>query len=518
MSTSKGLALAAVIVLSLAAQPAHADLEWLGVRLEGGGSYMLSDHQRVELGYEAGFQGVVRPYIQVLDPITIQLGVGGYGFPSGERFGGIFMVGGGVRVEPRLGDVGRIYLDGDAYYARTGDLDRVALDIGWGFEFDVVPFFSIGPYVRYVHLFSSGDEDGGDAMMLAFGVSLSLHGGSVPSDSDDDGVTDVDDGCPQTPAGPTPDPARRGCPLEDSDDDEIIDREDLCPNDPAGETPDPARRGCPLSDTDNDGVNDPDDLCVNEPAGDHPDATRRGCPTPDTDGDGVHDPEDRCVSAPAGEFPDPNRPGCPDGDADNDTVRDATDQCPTEAQGFYPDPARPGCPLADGDGDRVPDVNDACPTQPGAPSQNPRRNGCPSLVRLELDRITIQRPVFFATGRDTILARSTAVLTALADALQAVPQIRRISIEGHTDDVGDDAANLDLSNRRANTVMQWLIDHGVDASRLEAHGFGETQPIETGTSARARAANRRVEFRVIDPAPSAPGLVEPIRVEVAPAP
>jgi outer membrane protein OmpA-like peptidoglycan-associated protein len=131
--------------------------------------------------------------------------------------------------------------------------------------------------------------------------------------------------------------------------------------------------------------------------------------------------------------------------------------------------------------------------------------------------IHINRPVFFATNRDTILPRSRQVLQAVADALGALPEIHRVSIEGHTDDVGDDAANLDLSQRRANSVMAWLVAHHVDAARLEAHGFGETRPLVPGHTTTDRSQNRRVEFHITDPAPQAASGPEPTEAP-APAP
>lgn len=130
-----------------------------------------------------------------------------------------------------------------------------------------------------------------------------------------------------------------------------------------------------------------------------------------------------------------------------------------------------------------------------------RRNGCPGLLTIERNRIRILSPLYFATGADTVLPRSRGVLTALAHALRVTPRIRRLALVGHTDDVGTHADNHDLSNRRANSVMQWLIANGVDASRLEARPMGETDPTAGGQSDDARQQNREVDFLVIDPAP-----------------
>src|SRR5687768_15576806 len=104
LSRRAGFSALIALTVWLAAPAARADLEWLGLRVEGGGNYMLSDYQRVVLGYEAGFQGAARPYVRIIDPITVQLGVAGYWFPTGEELGGVWMAGGGIRVEPLLGD------------------------------------------------------------------------------------------------------------------------------------------------------------------------------------------------------------------------------------------------------------------------------------------------------------------------------------------------------------------------------------------------------------------------------
>jgi outer membrane protein OmpA-like peptidoglycan-associated protein len=121
-------------------------------------------------------------------------------------------------------------------------------------------------------------------------------------------------------------------------------------------------------------------------------------------------------------------------------------------------------------------------------------------VRIENGQIRILNPVFFATNRDRILPRSFPVLDAVADALRVTPDIHRIAIEGHTDSVGNDARNLNLSERRAASVMAYLTQHGIEASRMEAHGYGETRPIQTNATPAGRAANRRVQFQIVDPA------------------
>jgi outer membrane protein OmpA-like peptidoglycan-associated protein len=166
-----------------------------------------------------------------------------------------------------------------------------------------------------------------------------------------------------------------------------------------------------------------------------------------------------------------------------------------------PDPTRPGCPASDRDNDAVPDSTDACPDRPGAPSANPRQNGCPGLVLVTGGLIRINRPVFFANNSDRLLPRSSAILQAVADALRLAPQIRRVRVEGHTDNTGPQAHNMDLSQRRAQSVVAWLTEHGVEGGRLEAQGLGPTRPLRPNITLASRAMNRRVEFHITDPVP-----------------
>jgi OOP family OmpA-OmpF porin len=297
-----------------------------------------------------------------------------------------------------------------------------------------------------------------------------------PSDRDGDGIFDKDDACPDERGVASDDPSRNGCPPpSDRDHDGVLDPVDLCPDVPAGAHPDPDRAGCPLSDKDGDGVFDKDDACPDVPAGAHPSATRRGCPDTDKDGDGVFDSVDQCVDVPAGPQPDPDRPGCP---------------------------------LPDRDGDGVPDAVDACPDKPGAPSTDPKKNGCPGLVEVKNGQMVILKPVFFATDADKILPESFPVLKAVADALTAQTSIKRLSIEGHTDDRGKAEHNLDLSERRAQSVLRFLVENGVAAERLEARGFGQTKPITSNKTKAGRATNRRVEFKIVE-GPSGAGGEQP---------
>ncbi len=253
-------------------------------------------------------------------------------------------------------------------------------------------------------------------------------------------------------------------PPPDGDEDGIVDADDACPAVAGVASSDPEQHGCP-ADGDKDGVVDSADTCPTEHHGEHPDPTRTGCPAIDTDSDGVWDHMDVCVNEPVGPLPDPSRKGCP---------------------------------LPDRDGDTVGDAEDACPDKAGAPHPDPKKHGCPGLVEVREGKLVILKPVFFATNKDKVLAKSFPVLTAVADALLAQPQVRKVLIEGHTDDRGNVQKNTVLSQKRAQSVMNFLLERGVDASRLTAEGFGPSQPLETNKTSKGRAANRRVEFRILE--------------------
>jgi OOP family OmpA-OmpF porin len=320
-------------------------------------------------------------------------------------------------------------------------------------------------------------------------------------DKDNDGIADHSDACPSEPGTPHKDPKKHGCPLpNDRDRDGVADPDDLCADVPAGKRPDPARPGCPLGDKDGDGVLDPEDLCPTEPMGKVPDPARKGCPAGDSDQDGVLDPEDLCPTEPMGKVPDANRKGCPDKDSDGDGVFDSQDQCKEVHAGLMPDPMRAGCPSPDRDGDSIADPVDACPDKKGSPSADPKKNGCPGLVIVESGQIVILKQVFFATNKDTILKTSYPVLDAVATALKAFPHIKKVRVEGHTDNQGKADYNTDLSDRRAKSVMAYLIVKGVEATRLDAKGYGPSKPLADNKTVKGRSLNRRVDFLIVEPA------------------
>ena len=219
----------------------------------------------------------------------------------------------------------------------------------------------------------------------------------------------------------------------------------------------------------------------------------------DTDDDTIPDDDDGCPDDPEDRDDWEDGDGCPDPDNDGDTIRDGDDECPDEAEDADGFEDRNGCPDPDNDGDTVPDGVDDCPLDPG-PADN---RGCPRTVQVDRTRgeIVILQRVEFATNQDEILARSEPVLEEVRAVLAANPAIRRVRVEGHTDARGRDTTNMDLSRRRAASVVRWLVGRGIAAERLESWGCGENLPRAGNESEAGRQTNRRVEFHIIDPAP-----------------
>lgn len=276
----------------------------------------------------------------------------------------------------------------------------------------------------------------------------------------------------------------------DDDKDGVTNNKDKCPNTPAGALVD--KTGCP-TDADGDGVFDGLDQCAATPAKAKVDV--RGCPT-DGDGDGVFDGLDQCANTPRGAKVDAS--GCPV-DSDGDGVADGIDQCASTPTGAKVDAS--GCPV-DGDGDGVPDGIDQCPNTPRDARVD--KNGCPIEVNeketqlLDTGMIRLNN-INFETAKWDIRPESFAVLDEVGGILSQWPQLQ-IEIGGHTDARGTDKYNQELSEKRAQAVMQYLTSKfsALNPSQYSARGYGEIKPVADNKSDTGRALNRRVEFKVLN--------------------
>jgi outer membrane protein OmpA-like peptidoglycan-associated protein len=311
-------------------------------------------------------------------------------------------------------------------------------------------------------------------------------GHAIEGDRDRDGLLDAVDRCPDEPEDQDGFQDRDGCPDPDNDADGVLDVNDGAPMEPEDQDGFQDDDGVPDPDNDRDRVADGEDACPLEPGlTDH-----RGCPRNDADGDGVFDDADRCPAEAEDLDGFSDADGCPDADNDEDGVLDSADRCPLE-----PGPAaNAGCPDVDGDGDTVVDRLDNCPTEKGAVANR----GCAAkqLVQINDGKLDIIEPVYFRTNKDVIQSRSYKLLDNVAAVLNAQTKLQ-VRVEGHTDDVGNDAYNKDLSRRRAAAVVRYLVGKGVDSGRLSSAGYGEERPIASNKSKAGRAANRRVAFVIV---------------------
>ena len=119
------------------------------------------------------------------------------------------------------------------------------------------------------------------------------------------------------------------------------------------------------------------------------------------------------------------------------------------------------------------------------------------LVQINGDRIELGETLYFETGKATLDPRSNDLLDAVADLITSKTSIGRVRIEGHTDNVGDAAANKQLSTERARAVKDYLRGKGIDGARLDAEGFGQEKPVASNDTEDGRAKNRRVDFLIV---------------------
>jgi outer membrane protein OmpA-like peptidoglycan-associated protein len=219
----------------------------------------------------------------------------------------------------------------------------------------------------------------------------------------------------------------------------------------------------------------------------------------DADHDGIPDDVDLCPSVPEDKLEPDATDGCPKpADRDNDGLPDTEDKCPDTPEDKDGIQDMDGCPEDDYDQDGIPDVTDACPREPGTSSPDPKTNGCPTFIRRVEGSTEIQilKQIQFDTGKASIKATSFSILDEIVRLLRANPDIGNLSIEGHTDNRGAVDMNEQLSQTRAESVMKYLVDHGIAEGRLEAHGYGPSRPIAPNETEGGRQQNRRVEFHI----------------------
>ena len=349
-------------------------------------------------------------------------------------------------------------------------------------------------------------------------------------DNDGDGLQDSEDSCPNKAEDGDGFEDEDGCPDLDNDGDGIPDARDSCPGEAEDDDGFRDDDGCPEPDNDGDGVADPLDLCPNAPEEVNGIDDEDGCPERDADGDGVYDGRDQCPEEAEDLDGFEDKDGCPDVDNDVDGIPDSRDMCPMDAEDADGHEDGDGCPDRDNDEDGLLDVNDTCPDKAedddgfedkdGCPDYDNDQDGvldgedgcpvnaevingfedsdgCPDEIPEELKKFTGVIPdIKFKVNSDELLPSSYPTLDRAADVLIRYDGVR-IEIQGHASSEGDDSYNLELSDRRAASVMRYLAGRGVDRSRLQSRGYGSTVPVATNRTEEGRSQNRRVEFRIV---------------------
>ena len=315
----------------------------------------------------------------------------------------------------------------------------------FGVDEDEAKPLALAPFViaLFVVLFFriNGCEDSKNAVALALAAEGEAAAKNASLDTDGDGVPDINDHCLSVAAN-TP----SGCP-SDTDGDGVIDTQDKCPE---------------VFGSGKDGCNPPKPVQVS-----------------DRDGDGVSDRNDRCP-----DIVGTGKDGCRL-DRDGDGVFDPNDQCPNVAGDDR------GCPR-DTDADGVPDAADDCPNRKGTIE----KAGCPEVVISASERGALElavKNVEFKTASATLTKSSLALVDKVADILLNHPELQ-LSIEGHTDNVGDAGRNQALSKRRADSCLKRMVSRGIAPERIRSAGLGQTRPIVPNDTEVNRRKNRRVEF------------------------
>ncbi len=225
-----------------------------------------------------------------------------------------------------------------------------------------------------------------------------------------------------------------------------------------------------------------------------------GAPELDNDLDGVPDELDQqpLVAEDRDGFQDED--GIPDPDNDWDGIPDVDDAAPDEPEDFDGYQDEDGAPDKDNDGDGVEDLVDQCPEEAETYNDYRDDDGCPDekpAPFVDYGKSVVLPGIKFEFNSAMLRQESYPILENVYESLYANPEIN-VRIIGYTDNVGSKEYNLALSLERAEAVRDYLLDRGIDSSRIQAEGKGEADPVASNATEAGKSQNRRIEFRRMD--------------------
>ncbi|UCE27187.1 MAG: OmpA family protein, partial [Candidatus Coatesbacteria bacterium] len=216
----------------------------------------------------------------------------------------------------------------------------------------------------------------------------------------------------------------------------------------------------------------------------------------DRDKDGYNDKEDACPDDPEDFDNFEDWDGCPEPDNDQDGILDVVDQCPNDPEDFDGFKDDDGCPDPDNDNDGILDINDKCPNDPEDFNGFEDEDGCPEGgPEIEVKEFEL-RDLRFQPDSSELVPGYYASLEKAGEQLKDHPEIT-VTIEGHAAETGRPAFEQSLSEERARTVKDYLVNnYGIDPSRIKTVGYGSTRPIASNATEEGRKQNRRIVYKV----------------------
>lgn len=217
----------------------------------------------------------------------------------------------------------------------------------------------------------------------------------------------------------------------------------------------------------------------------------------DTDGDGIPDNLDQCPTESEIKNLIDDSDGCPEVDSDGDGLLGNRDECPAAAEDKDGFEDENGCPDPDNDGDGVADKTDSCASDPETQNGFQDGDGCPDEIPEKVKKFTGRiAGIRFRSGSANIRPASGSTLDKAAAILEEYPDLR-IEVSGHTDTRGSRKLNMRLSKARAEAVKLYLVNKGIEPTRIETVGYGPDKPIGDNNTRAGRTLNRRIEIKLL---------------------